>query len=90
MHTLTHAHTQTCTCMHTCTPVAYQGNQGNETEEKVFKKRKVFKEDLKELTAVEWQTETGSWFQITGACGALGEEEEKSCCGKWPFCYSVW
>ena len=30
----------------------------------------VFKEDLKELTEVEsvtW-TETGSWFQITGAC----------------------
>ena len=36
---LTHAQTRT--------PVAYQGN---ETEEKVFKKRKVFKEDLKELT----------------------------------------
>ena len=43
-HTLTRAHT------HTHTPVAYQGNQGSETEEKVFKKRKVFKEDLKELT----------------------------------------
>ena len=50
------------------TPVTCQGYQGNETEEKVFKKRKVFKEDLKELTEVEWQTETGSWFQITGAC----------------------
>ena len=46
---LTHAQTRT--------PVAYQGN---ETEEKVFKKRKVFKEDLKELTEVEWRTETGS------------------------------
>ena len=45
-HTLTRAHTHT----HTHTPVAYQGNQGSETEEKVFKKRKVFKEDLKELT----------------------------------------
>ena len=55
-HTHMHAHTHT--------PVAYQGN---ETEEKVFKKRKVFKEDLKELTEVEWWTETGSWFQITGA-----------------------
>ena len=48
-----HTHTQTCTyaCTHTHThkhthtPVAYQGN---ETEEKVFKKRKVFKENLKE------------------------------------------
>ena len=45
------AHTHTHT--HTHTPVAYQGNPGNETEEKVFKKRKVFKEDLKELTEVE-------------------------------------
>ena len=42
--THTHAHTHT---QHTHTPVAYQGN---ETEETVFKKRKVFKEDLKELT----------------------------------------
>ena len=51
MHTRTHAHTQTRTRTHTrthtYTPVAYQGN---ETEEKVFKKRKVFKEDVKELT----------------------------------------
>ena len=36
-------------------------------KKKVFKKRKVFKEDLTELTGVEWQTETASWFQITGA-----------------------
>ena len=49
-----HAHVRT----RTHTPVAYQGN---ETEEKVFK------DDLKELTEVEWRTETGSWFQITGA-----------------------
>ena len=33
---------------------------------KGFEKQKVFKEDLKELTEVEWRTETGSWFQITG------------------------
>ena len=32
-----------------------------------FWKEKVFEEDLKELTEVECQTETGSWFQITGA-----------------------
>ena len=30
-------------------------------------KRKILKEDLKELAEVEWRTETGSWFQITGA-----------------------
>ena len=30
-------------------------------------KEKALKEDLKELTAAEWQTEAGSWFQITGA-----------------------
>ena len=70
VHTLTDLHTyaQACVCArthtHTHTPVAYQGC---ETEEKVFEKRKVFKEDLKELTGVEWQIETGSWFQITGA-----------------------
>ena len=58
------AHTETRTC--TYTPVAYQGN---ETEKKVFKKRKVFREDFKKLT------ETGSWFQITGAW------QEKEC---WP------
>ena len=59
-HTLAHARTHT----HTHRPVAYQGKQGIETEEK----GKVFKEDYKkELTEVEWWTETGSWFQITGA-----------------------
>ena len=59
-HTHTHTHTPK---QHTHTPVAYQGN---ETEEKIFKKRKVFKEDLKELTEVEWRTETGSWFHGQG------------------------
>ena len=51
-HTHTHrlAHARAHTHTHTHTPVACQGN---ETEEKVFKKRKVFKEDLKELTEVE-------------------------------------
>ena len=68
-HTHTHrlSHSRMRAHTHTYTPVAYQGNQGNETEEKVCKKRKVFMEDLKELTEVEWRTETGSWFQITGA-----------------------
>ena len=60
----THARTRIHTHTVTHTLVAYQGN---ETEEKVFKKRKVFKEDLKEMTEVEWRTETGCWFQITGA-----------------------
>ena len=65
MHTYTHMHTHRLAHAHTHThtPVAYQGNQGIETEEK----RKVFKEDLKELTEVEWWTETGSCFQVTGA-----------------------
>ena len=66
MNARTHARTHTDSHTHARahTPVAYQDN---ETEEKFFKKRKVFKEDLKELTEVEWRTETGSWFQITGA-----------------------
>ena len=57
-HARTHSHT------HTHTPVAYQGNKAEET---VFKKRKVFKDDLRELTAVERRTETGSWFRKIGA-----------------------
>ena len=65
----THARTQRLAHAHTHTPppppppVAYQGS---ETEEQVFKKKKGFKEDVKELTEVEWRTETGSWFQING------------------------
>ena len=31
-----------------------------------FRKRKVFKGDLKELTQVECRTEVASWFQISG------------------------
>ena len=76
-HRLVHTHT------HTHTHQLHSRAIRAETEEKffkkrkvfkedlkeltVFKKRKVFKEDLKELTEVEWRTETGSWFQITGA-----------------------
>ena len=45
-HRLAHAHTHTNTHTHTRAIRAL-------TEEKVFKKRKVFKEDLKELTVVE-------------------------------------
>ena len=54
MHTYRLVHARGCvpcthTHRHTDTPVAYQSN---ETEEKFFLKRKVFKEDLKELTEV--------------------------------------
>ena len=38
-HARTHAGTHARTHTRTQTPVAYQGNQGNETEEKVYKKR---------------------------------------------------
>ena len=60
MHACTHTtHTHAHTHMHAHT------HTHTRTEEKVSKKRKVFKEDLKELTSR--MTETGSWFQITGA-----------------------
>ena len=55
-----HTHTHT----HTYSFVSH----GNGTEEKVFK------EDLKDLTEVEWRTKTGSWFQIVaGAAGLCSE-----------------
>ena len=82
-HTHTHAHTQTHTRTrrrtrarshththaraHTHTHQLHIRAIRAMRLKKVFKKRKVFKEDLKELTEVEWRTETGSWFQITGA-----------------------
>ena len=58
VNTHTHARTHARARTHTHT-VVYQGNG---TEQKAFQKRKVFKEDLKELTEVELRTETGSWF----------------------------
>ena len=62
-HTDSHMHARALTHTHT-----HQAHiRAIRAEEKVFKKRKVFKEDLKELTEVEWRTETGSWFQITRA-----------------------
>ena len=42
-------------------------SQGNRTEENVFEKRKVFKEDLKDVTEVARRTETVVWFQEGGA-----------------------
>ena len=79
MHTHTQTHTRhrcvhTQTHTHTHTPV---GNQGNETEEKVFKKRKVFQEDLKELTEVEWKTETELFQIISRECGHFTMTKEK-------------
>ena len=69
-HTQTHTHTDPHTHArahtHTHTHV-HQPHIRATTEKKVFKKRNVFKEDLKELIEAEWRTETGSWFQITGA-----------------------
>ena len=50
MHAHTHARTHACTHAHTHTHTLE--SQDNGTEEKVFEKRKVFKEDLKELTEV--------------------------------------
>ena len=63
LHTHTHTHARTHARTHTHL-LLYQGN---ETEEKVFEKRKVFKEGLKEPTEAERRAETGSWFQTTGA-----------------------
>jgi len=60
-----HPRTRARAHTHTLTPVAYQGN---ETEEKVVKKRIVFKADLKELIEVEWRPETGRRLKIIGAC----------------------
>ena len=60
-----HEHTDpTSPPPHTHTSCIYHGSG---TEEKVFKKRKLFKEDLKEFTEVERWSETRSWFQLTGA-----------------------
>ena len=62
-HTCAHIHTQytdfqdsthtTHMCAHIHTHTHRVLYQGNGTEEKFFEKRKVFKEDLKELTEVE-------------------------------------
>ena len=43
-------------------------HQGNGTEEKEFKKRNIFK-GRTDGGRIEWRTETGSWFQITGVNG---------------------
>ena len=45
-----HPHSYTHTRAHIHAPWHTQAPQGRGTEEKVFKKRKVFREDLKELT----------------------------------------
>ena len=72
VHTHTHTQTRTRTHKHTHTPVTYQGNVGNETEEKVFKKRKVFKEDLKELTERNRGLVPDNWSLIRERALTLG------------------
>ena len=67
-HTHARTHTDSHTHTHTHTHQSHiRATRAMRLKKKVFKKRKVFKEDLKELTEVEWRTETGSWFQINGA-----------------------
>ena len=60
-HTHAHAHIDLHACAYSHT------HQSHIRAMRPKKKEKGFKEDLKELTEVEWRTETGSWFQITGA-----------------------
>ena len=49
-------------------PPPFKKKKGNGTEEKGFNlKRKVFKDELKELTEAELWTETGVQFRVTGA-----------------------
>ena len=55
---------RTHTCMHARVHICTAAYQGNGTEEKVFENRKVFKEDLKELTEVDWQTKTHAQLRI--------------------------
>ena len=72
MHTRRHTHRLTLARMRTHTNTHTHTHQlqiraikAMRLKKSFFKKRKVFKEHLKELTEVEWWTETGSWFQIT-------------------------
>ena len=55
MHTQTHTHTHACARLHMHTHMHTLVSQGNGTEQKIFEKRKVFREDLEELTEVEKQ-----------------------------------
>ena len=77
-HTGMHIHTHT---------VVYQGNG---TEEKVFKKRKIFKEDLKELTGRitdrNWELVPDNWNVVreraltTGLCSEGWYSEHSGVC----------
>ena len=50
--------------MHVHTLTMYlSATPGNGIEEKGFEQKNSFQENLKELTEVAWQTETGGWFQ---------------------------
>ena len=85
-----HTHTQTHTCKraHAHTPAAYESNG---TEEKVFEKRKGFKEDWKELTEVEWRTENrelvGFWPQDFVMTQAFNNDDE---CSSSALLYMRW
>ena len=54
-----HPHTQTHTLTH-------KAPKGRGTEENACEKRKVLKEDLKELTEDVCRTEAGSWLHVVG------------------------
>ena len=58
-HSHTHTHTHKCTHTHIITYT--QAPQGSGSEEKSWEKRKIFKEDSKELTV-----EAGHWCQVVG------------------------
>ena len=65
-----HTHTLMHTCMHTYTHThshtqSYVRAMGLS---KRFLKRERFPRKFSKNWQVEWWTETGSWFQITGAC----------------------
>ena len=55
MNAHTRPHTQTHTCTHAHTHTQTHTHQSHIRAMRLKKKRKVFKEDLKELTEVEWR-----------------------------------
>ena len=60
-----HLHTHTRTQTHTLTHTKHLRAGG--LKKKVFEKRIVFREDLKELTEDAWRIEAGSLFHVVGA-----------------------
>ena len=68
--------------MHTMPAYNHFRISGQWDRRKGFEKQKVFKEDLKELTEVEWRTETGSWFQQL-------EPGKRKSADHWTYCGRV-